>query len=265
MTLIILGGISIFIYLFSTALLSFDLYKQTARKFSILPAWLAVLCHLAYTFLSFIQDLSFNFSFFNSSSLMSSLVALILLIAALKNSVDKIGIIIFPLASLSLLMVMLFSEQELLLKNDNWKIDTHIFSSIIAFSFLNIAALQAILLAIQEKQLRKHPPPRLIQTLPALQTMETLLFQMIATGVFFLSLSLISGVVFIEDLMAQRLAHKTILSMVAWLTFSALLVGKKRYGWRGQVAVKWTLTGFSFLVLAYFGTKLVLELVLERI
>ncbi len=141
---------------------------------------------------------------------------------------------------------------------------THILSSIIAFSLLNIAALQALLLAIQEQQLRKHPPKRFIQTLPSLQTMESLLFQMIAAGLLFLTLSLISGFVFIEDLFAQHLVHKTVLAIVAWVTFSSLLVGKIKYGWRGQTAVKWTLAGFILLLMAYFGSKLVLELILQR-
>jgi ABC-type uncharacterized transport system permease subunit len=140
----------------------------------------------------------------------------------------------------------------------------HILSSIIAFSLLTIAALQAILLAIQEQQLRNHPSKRFIQTLPPLQTMESLLFQMIATGILFLTVSLISGFVFIEDLFAQYLVHKTILAIVAWVTFSGLLIGRIKYGWRGQTAVKWTLAGFSLLLLAYFGSKLVLEVILQR-
>jgi ABC-type uncharacterized transport system permease subunit len=74
----------------------------------------------------------------------------------------------------------------------------------------------------------------------------------------------LSGFVFIEDLLAQHLAHKTVLGMIAWVIFSALLVGKIRYGWRGKMAVKWTLAGFVLLLLAYFGSKLVLEVILER-
>jgi ABC-type uncharacterized transport system permease subunit len=87
---------------------------------------------------------------------------------------------------------------------------------------------------------------------------------MIGAGLLFLTLSLVSGFIFIEDLFAQHLAHKTILSIVAWISFSGLLLGRIKYGWRGQTAVKWTLTGFILLLLAYFGSKLVLELILQR-
>ncbi|MGR9000150.1 MAG: cytochrome C assembly family protein, partial [Gammaproteobacteria bacterium] len=101
-------------------------------------------------------------------------------------------------------------------------------------------------------------------SLPPLQTMESLLFQMLATGLFFLTISLVSGFVFIEDVFAQHLAHKTVLSILAWLIFSALLIGRSRYGWRGQIAIQWTLIGFVSLLLAYFGSKLVLEIILKR-
>jgi len=94
--------------------------------------------------------------------------------------------------------------------------------------------------------------------------MESLLFQMLGTGLFFLTISLVSGFIFIEDLFAQHLAHKTVLSIIAWIIFSSLLIGRLRYGWRGRTAVRWTLTGFILLLLAYFGSKLVLELILNK-
>jgi ABC-type uncharacterized transport system permease subunit len=94
--------------------------------------------------------------------------------------------------------------------------------------------------------------------------MESLLFQMLATGIVFLTLSLTSGFIFIENLFAQHLVHKTVLSILAWIIFTGLLIGRSRYGWRGQTAIQWTLIGFILLLLAYFGSKLVLELILHR-
>jgi ABC-type uncharacterized transport system permease subunit len=94
--------------------------------------------------------------------------------------------------------------------------------------------------------------------------MEYLLFQMLTTGIVFLTLSLASGFLFIEDLFAQHLVHKTVLSILAWIIFTGLLIGRSRYGWRGQTAIRWTLIGFALLLLAYFGSKLVLELILHR-
>lgn len=79
-----------------------------------------------------------------------------------------------------------------------------------------------------------------------------------------LTLSLGTGFIFIEDIFAQHLAHKTTLSCLAWLVFLTLIVGRVRFGWRGQTAIKWSLGGFSFLILAYYGSKFVLELILSN-
>jgi len=97
-----------------------------------------------------------------------------------------------------------------------------------------------------------------------LQTMEALLFQMLAAGFVMQSLSLATGFMFVEDLFAQHLVHKTVLSILAWFVFAILLWGRWRYGWRGKTAIRWTLGGFVSLLLAYLGSKMVLELVLGR-
>jgi ABC-type uncharacterized transport system permease subunit len=163
-----------------------------------------------------------------------------------------------------LVLELIFNDNSPVFHAHNWQMSTHILSSIIAFSLINIAAIQAILLAIQDQQLKSHPPRRFIRSLPPLQTMEALLFQMIATGVFFLTISLLTGFIFVSNLFAQHLIHKTVLSMLAWIIFSCLLLGRSRYGWRGSITIRWTLAGFVSLLLAYFGSKLVLELILHR-
>ena len=142
--------------------------------------------------------------------------------------------------------------------------EVHILTSILAYSLLNIAAVQAILLAIQDWQLHDHRSGRFIRSLPPLQTMESLLFQMIGAGLVLLTISLISGVMYIHDLFEQHLAHKTVLSVLAWIVFSVLLWGRYFHGWRGQTAIRWTLVGFVSLMLAYFGSKMVLEIILQR-
>ena len=218
-----------------------------------------------YIAVTFQQNNHFNFSFISTASLVSLIVALLLLTATLNKPVEKLGIVIFPVAAIMLALELYLPEKPHLLHTYNWQMSVHILTSIVAFSLLNIAALQAILLAIQDQQLKSHPPKHFIQSLPPLQTMEALLFQMLSAGLFFLSISLLSGFIFIEDLFAQHLAHKTVLSIIAWIIFSSLLAGRLRYGWRGKTAVRWTLTGFVLLLLAYFGSKLVLELILKRI
>ena len=264
MNSILIGSFTLLAYLGSTFLIFKELKDNRQYRLSTYLPWLAVISHGIYSSTSLVQPDGFNFSFFNTASLISLIVVLILQIAAFTKPVKKLGIAIYPIAAIMLTLEMTLPVKAQILQYRNLQMDIHVMASIIAFSLLNIAALQAILLAVQEQQLRRHPPKKFIQSLPALETMESLLFQMIATGIIFLSVSLISGFIFIDDLFAQHLVHKTFLSIIAWIIFSGLLMGRMRYGWRGLTAVKWTLSGFTFLLLAYFGSKLVLELILNR-
>jgi ABC-type uncharacterized transport system permease subunit len=259
-----IATLSICTYLVSTLLIIRHIDQSRMQRTALYLAWTAVSTHLFYTAIVFHQNGGFNFSFFSTSSLVAMIVALLLLIAALNKPVEKLGIALFPIAATMLALELNFADKTQLVSKYNWAMSTHILTSIIAFSLLNIAALQAILLAIQDQQLKSHPPKRFIQSLPPLQTMESLLFQMLGTGIVFLTISLVSGFLFIEDLFAQHLVHKTVLSILAWVIFTCLLIGRSRYGWRGQTAIQWTLIGFVLLLLAYFGSKLVLELILHR-
>ncbi|MCK5831393.1 MAG: cytochrome c biogenesis protein CcsA [Methylococcales bacterium] len=264
MTPSLIGILSICCYLASTFFLVIDIIKEKSQYRSKLSGWVAVFIHLSYIAIVSLQRSNIDFSFFSIGSIITSIIALLLLIVNISKPIEKLGVAIFPIAALMLFLTLYFPNNEQVLQKYDWQMSTHILSSIIAFSLLNIAALQAIFLAIQDQQLRKHPPKKIILTLPPLQTMESLLFQMISTGIIFLSVSLVSGFIFIDNLFAQHLAHKTVLSILAWFIFSSLLFGRIRYGWRGQTAIQWTLIGFTFLLLAYFGSKMVLELILEK-
>ena len=256
--------VAICAYLASAAMILKPISQDKKDRKAALLAWGAVFLQAIYTAIGIIENAGFNFSFFSMAALVSLIVALLLLLAMLKKPVQNLGLFLFPIAALMLLLDLCFPEKQRSLNTHSWEMNIHVLTSIIAVSLLNIAALQAVLLVIQNQQLRSHPPKRFIQSMPSLQTMESLLFQMIGAGLFFLSIALGSGFIFLNDLFAQHLAHKTFFSMMAWLIFSGLLIGRRRYGWRGQTAIKWTLLGFLFLLLAYFGSKLVMELILHR-
>ena len=95
-----------------------------------------------------------------------------------------------------------------------------------------------------------------------MQTMESLLFNLVAAGFVLLTLALTTGIVFIDDFFAQHLAHKTVFSILAWLIYAVLLWGRFKLGWRGKIATVWTLLGFLALMLAFWGSKFVLEVLL---
>ena len=143
-------------------------------------------------------------------------------------------------------------------------LEIHILISIVAYSLLSIAAVQALLLTVQDHHLRNKKPGGFIRALPPLQSMETLLFQIIAFGFVLQSLSLVTGFVFLENMMAQHLVHKTILSIIAWAVFGILLWGRWQFGWRGRTAIRWTLGGFVLMVLGYLGSKMVLEIIIGQ-
>ena len=132
-----------------------------------------------------------------------------------------------------------------------------------AYSILIIAGIQAVLVYLQNKQLKNHNTSGLVKALPPLQTMDALLFEMIWIGMLLLTIAFFVGWPYITDIKEQHLLHKTALSIMSWIIYATLLFGRFRFGWRGITASRWTLAGTGFLILAYFGSKFVLELVLQ--
>ena len=205
-----------------------------------------------------------NFGFFNAISLMTWLAAALMLLAAMSKPVESLGVVILPSAAIALALELMFSATHILLTAEAADLRYHIVISILAYSTLSIAALQSVVLWVQNNSLRAKHPGGFIRSFPPLETMESLLFQMIAVGFAFLTLSLLTGLPQIDNMFAQHQAHKTILSIIAWCFFAVLLWGRWRFGWRGRTAVRWVLSGFAVLLLAYFGVKLVKELLLGR-
>ena len=175
---------------------------------------------------------------------------------------DNLALALGPLAALAIVTSLTLPSPEPVQPHFSAGILSHVLTSILAYSVLTLAALQAALLALQDRQLKHHHTNGVLQALPPLQTMESLLFELLWVGVLLLSASIVTGWLFLEDLFAQHLVHKTALSITAWLIFATLLWGRHALGWRSHTAVRWTLGGFIALMLSYFGTKMVLELIL---
>lgn len=260
--------IAIVLYL-SSATLAMVRLKRRAKGMDsdrtlIFALWaVALVVHAMVLYKQVILPEGLNLQFFNALSMVALLVATILFSATLKRPLENLAIAVLPATAASLILDRLIPHQAVIAAASNSAIQIHILISLLAFSLLSIAVLQAILLSIQDRHLHNRHPGGLIRALPPLQLMEHLLFQLIAVGFLFLSMALISGFLFLEDIFSQRLVHKTVLSTVAWLIFATLLWGRWQFGWRGRIAIRWTIGGGFFLLLAYFGSKLVLELLLE--
>ena len=266
--MIITGILSIILYLANGILLLLKLNRvASVEKLSrfqlLLPAIIAMLLHGWLVYQGLVTEQGLDVGFYAVLSLVGWLVTLLLLSAAFSQPIESLGIFVFPTAAMMLLLRLLNPTGYYLAQNLGLGLELHILLSILAYSLLSIAAVQAILLYIQDSHLHNKHPGGFIRALPPLETMETLLFQMIGLGFIVLSVALLSGVFYIENIFDPRLVHKTVLSVTAWIIFGILLFGRWRFGWRGRTAIRWTISGFVLLMLAYFGSKFVIQLVLQ--
>ncbi|NOR20849.1 MAG: hypothetical protein GQ538_12265 [Xanthomonadales bacterium] len=182
----------------------------------------------------------------------------------LRNNLFDASLIALPLSVLVLVAEGTIAAPVLEISRGPMGITVHIITSILAFGVLSIAGVYATFVYLIDYLLRHHRLNKLVQTLPALDTLEELLFHLIKAGFAVLTVSLLTGLIFVNDLFGQHLAHKTLLSIFAWLVFAVLLWGRWKKGWRGRVAVRMTLAGIVLLLLSYFGSKLILEVFLQR-
>ncbi|MDZ7662485.1 cytochrome C assembly family protein [Thiohalophilus sp.] len=238
--------------------------RQAARSRPLLVGLVAVVLHGIMLGQLLWTDAGLDVGFYTIFTLVGWLVALLLLLSAFTRPVESLGIMVLPFTALTVLLRLLSDEHQHLSHTLTPGLEFHILISILAYSLLSIAVVQAILLYFQEAHLHNKQPGGILRALPPLETMETMLFQMIGLGFIVLSISLISGGFYLEDLFAQQLVHKTVLSIIAWILFAILLWGRVQFGWRGRVAIRWTIAAFIALMLAYFGSKFVIELVLNQ-
>ena len=225
---------------------------------------LALLCHCVIALQGVTGPDGLSLGFYTISALIFLAVNLVCVLMMIKRPLQNLLVVLFPLSAMSVLVSTFAPETASISANLPRGMLLHIASSVLAYAVLTLAAAQSALVATQDYQLRHRHTRGIVQILPPLQLMETMLFELLFVGVGLLTIAIVSGFLFIEDIFAQHLVHKTTLTMLAWLLFSVLLWGHHKLGWRSQVAVRLTLAGFVTLMLAFFGSKLVLELVLQR-
>jgi len=197
---------------------------------------------------------------FTSVSVTTLIIVLLHIVLCLRQPADYLGLAVYPLAAVSLLVSQTSGGGTPIV---GAAVQIHVLLSLVSYGILTLAAAQAGLVAVQRHFLATHKPVGFMRALPALDTTERLLFTLLTAGFVFLSLSLLSGFIYLDNMFDQRLVHKTLLSCIGWGIFAILLVGRWQFGWRGKKAVHWTLGGFAILIVAYFGTKLVIEIMLD--
>ncbi len=209
-----------------------------------------------------------NLGFYYALSAIFWLTALIYWLTSLKHRLNSLQAFVLPPAALFVLLPAFAIKNYYLPQTETASplFLTHIAIAILAYSLFTFAALHALLMAIAERSLHNKPTLIKLPSFPPLMVMESLLFRVITIGFVLLTLTLLSGMLFSEQIFGKPLQfnHKTIFSVASWVIYGWLLYGRYRFGWRGIKAIRWTLIGFALLLLAYLGSKFILEVLLNR-
>lgn len=264
------GAIALALYLISAFLLYRSVFAAptkadpgTSTKAERTTVWTtaiaAALFHGMMLISSTFKGNGLNLDFLTALSVTAWFTITITLLLNTGRPVINLGLILFPASALILLVGLLFNTNPIAVAPE---IQLHVLVSIIAYALLSIAAGQSALVSLQDKRLHNRRPGGFLHALPPLKVMETVLFQLLVASFLMLSFALLSGFVWLDDLFAQRLVHKTLLSIIAWLLLGILLTGQWRWGWRGQKAAAMTIGAYISLLLGYFGSKFVIEIVL---
>lgn len=235
-----------------------ELSQQSAqiRRMTLIFAALAVIIHGWLVINQTGMPQGLTLPLFTSVSATTLTIVLLHIVLCLRQPADYLGLAVYPLAAVSLIVSQTSGGGTPI---DGTAVQIHVLLSLVSYGVLALAASQAVLVAIQRHHLATHKPGGFIRVLPPFDTTEKLLFSLLNVGFILLSMALASGFIYLDDMFDQRLVHKTVLSCIGWAIFGTLLLGRWQFGWRGRKAVHLTLWGFGVLILAYFGTKTVIE------
>ncbi|HUG59806.1 MAG TPA: cytochrome c biogenesis protein CcsA [Candidimonas sp.] len=187
---------------------------------------------------------------------------------------DGLLLILLPAATVAAFLAAIFPQSHIVAHADNDWLRVHLLIALTAYGLITIAALQAMLMTALDRQL--HRPieqaanrniiGRALDTMPPLLLQEGLLFRLIGIGFTVLTLTVITGAIVSLRISSELVPmdHKTIFTLLSWFTFGILLLGRYIRGWRGRLALRWTLVGFAFLLLSYTGSRFVLDVILQR-
>lgn len=219
----------------------------------------------------FTDGLQVGFAIMLSAALWISV--LVYLLEARNLSLDGLKVLLLPNAAVMTVLPVFFPGSLITLVGKTTMFPWHIAVALLAYSTLTIAAFHALVMILQDAHLHKlrskqnqHWLNAAIERLPALMTMEKILFRLVFLGFILLSLTVLSGVIFSEQVLgvAFKWDHKTLLSLLSWVLFGILLAGRQWRGWRGKTVLSFTLGGFLTLLMAYVGSRFVLEVLLHR-
>jgi ABC-type uncharacterized transport system permease subunit len=237
------------------------MHKSTISRSAVFSvAALGVIFHAITLYQSMVSPLGVDFGFYKISSMIALFFSILLVGSAYNKATENLLLALLPVSVITVILAHYFST-DVQPKQYGTGILSHIVLSILAYSVMTISATHAVLILLQDRRLKSHKPRGIAWGLPPLQTMERLLWEMLVVGMVSLTLAILTGFFYIEDLFAQHLFQKTLLTLLSWVTYAVLLIGHVKNGWRGRTAASWTLSAFAILIIAFMGTKFMFEFV----
>jgi ABC-type uncharacterized transport system permease subunit len=239
------------------------------RPLGALAAWLPPVALIVHGFAlasSIATPQGLDISLVNAISVVAALCVLVAWSTGFLRSLPGSAAIFLPIAAVAaLLPAVLTDPHRFAYAGQSWA-TVHIAIALLAYACLLVAAIIALLMNGLERRLHRGLDTSDAHATPPLLTLERYVFRLVGAGFLLLTLTLASGALFSEQVFGKpfTFTHKSVFSILAWLTFGALLAGRWRFGWRGRQAAKWIVAGSVLLVLAYLGSKFVLEVVLNR-
>lgn len=259
----ILALVAIAAYFTSSVRLARSVVNQQAALSVDASAVIALGAHCLGLAVFWIEAGALDFQFLRALSVVSACAVALLLATTSSRASAGLGVILYPWAVITIVCEQVSRLGEGSVEVHTLALSSHVLLSMVALGLFSLATLQALLLAVQESQIKQRKQNVLTDSLPPLDSMETYLFRLLLLGFVILSAALLTGMAFTSDLVAQHLIHKTVLTVLAWFVMAVLLVGRRLFGWRGKTAIRCTVGGYGLLVLGYFGSKFVLEFVLS--
>lgn len=224
---------------------------------------IAIVLHGDVLFDLILPKNGFDLSIGNAASMIGLELAIIALLAALEPTLRGMSAGLLLLSALTSLLLGASGDTSAGIELD-WQVRAHILLALLSYGLLTVGAIVAVYALLQERRLQSAQITPMNSLFAPLETTEKLLIGVTGAGFAGLTLAIASGSSFIDNLLEQHLAHKFGLSLLAWIIFGVLLVGRFFAGWRGKRAVKLYLWGFATLCLAYFGNRFILEEILNR-
>lgn len=253
----VFASVAIIAYILSLVLIIPSLLRKsgTYRHLALFASCIAILAHAA-TLYQRIFDISSgqNLSLLNVASCVSLLINLIMLIVASRHRGWFLLPIVYSFAIINILLSSIMPGEFITHLESTPSLLFHIGLALLAYATLVIAALYALQLGWLD-YLLKNKKFTFTTDMPPLMVLERKVFHITQVGIVFLTLTLCTGLLYMDNLFDQENIHKTIFSIIAWFIYIIMLWGHYREGWRGRRIIWFSFVGIICLTIAYFASR----------